>query len=74
MLDLLGNFDRCMHRFHFHLEDGAASGSEGFKDALVEFYVELIRHCEDAADFLAISPFSNAPPDCFTQTVERYQR
>src|ERR1700733_5606158 len=52
-------FGRCLPRFYSYIRDYAVWNiSERLKTALVQYYAEVIGHCEDSMRFLQTSPIS----------------
>lgn len=52
-------FGRCLPRFYSYIRDYAVwSISDRLKTALVQYYAEVIGHCEDSVRFLQTSPIS----------------
>jgi hypothetical protein len=52
-------FGRCLPRFYSYIRDYAVSNiSDRLKTALVQYYAEVIGHCEDSVQFLQTGPLS----------------
>src|SRR5436309_3263348 len=52
-------FGRCLPRFHSYIRDYAVCDiSDRLKNALVQYYAEVIGHCEDSVQFLQTGPIS----------------
>ena len=52
-------FGRCLPRFYSYIKDYAAWNiSDRLKTALVQYYAEVIGHCEDSVLFLQTGPIS----------------
>src|SRR5277367_1249248 len=52
-------FGRCLPRFYSYIKDYAVWDiSDRLKTALVQYYAEVIGHCEDSVRFLQTGPIS----------------
>jgi hypothetical protein len=52
-------FGRCLPRFYSYIRDYAVWNISGqLKTALVQYYAEVIGHCEDSVRFLQTGPIS----------------
>lgn len=59
MIDAFESFNKCLPRFHLYLQAyGSRPLTESLKTGLIQYYTELIGHCQDSIQFLSSAGIS----------------